>query len=156
MARPILRRLFLSFAVLLLFSTLLRKLHCRTPKSYSNKSVGVELTDFRTANLVNNSVPDTGAFSPDHTQDAQSNHVDTNLSLQLYEYKLQSALMQLTQCPLAPNRFTNHIRLPNLLFNISMSGKTAMAKEKHKFWNPTIIALPRGADNQYVLPRLFF
>ncbi|OWP01200.1 hypothetical protein B2J93_5480 [Marssonina coronariae] len=59
------------------------------------------------------------------------------------------ALMHLTSCPRAPNRFTGHIRLPNLLYNISM--KAATTDERRTFWNPTIVALPYWAENQYII-----
>ncbi|KAI9056184.1 hypothetical protein LZ554_001112 [Drepanopeziza brunnea f. sp. 'monogermtubi'] len=59
------------------------------------------------------------------------------------------ALLHLTTCPRAPNRFTGHIRLPNLLYNISM--KSAARDEERTFWNPTIFALPYWAKNQYII-----
>lgn len=59
------------------------------------------------------------------------------------------ALLDLRACPRAPNRFTGHIRLSNLLYNISM--KSAALDEKRNFWNPTVFALPSWAQNQYVI-----
>lgn len=61
------------------------------------------------------------------------------------------ALLQLSKCPRPANRFTNHIRLPNLLYNISMSPRTATVKEERRFWNPTIFALPYWAKNRYII-----
>ena len=61
------------------------------------------------------------------------------------------ALIDLTQCPSSPNQFTGHIRLPNLLYNISMSPITATPKDTRSFWNPTILALPYWSKNQYVI-----
>lgn len=62
-----------------------------------------------------------------------------------------TALMNLTRCPRSPNKYTNHIRLPNILHNISMTHRSSSTKEERKFWNPTIISLPSWAMNQYVI-----
>jgi hypothetical protein len=64
---------------------------------------------------------------------------------------LPAALLELANCPRAPNRFTGHIRLPNLLYNISMNPPSAGIEERRIFWNPTIIALPLWAKNQYLI-----
>lgn len=56
------------------------------------------------------------------------------------------ALARLEICPSQPNSFTNHIRLSNVLYNISMG-----SGELRRFWNPTIIPLPHWADNQYLI-----
>jgi hypothetical protein len=61
------------------------------------------------------------------------------------------ALIDFTKCPRSPNRFTSHIRLPNQLYNISMSPVSATTKELRTFWNPTILALPYWAKNQYLI-----
>jgi hypothetical protein len=59
---------------------------------------------------------------------------------------------QLLHSDHAPNRFTNHIRLPNILHNISMSHmSSSCANVTRKFWNPTIISLPSWAKNQYLI-----
>jgi hypothetical protein len=49
-----------------------------------------------------------------------------------------------------PNIQNGHIRLPNPFYNISMvtPGKS---DERSKFWNPTIVALPSWAENQYII-----
>ncbi|KAK2626468.1 hypothetical protein QTJ16_003643 [Diplocarpon rosae] len=59
------------------------------------------------------------------------------------------ALTDLAACPRAPNRFTGHIRLPNLMYNISMKADTM--DKRRTFWNPTIFALPYWAKNQYII-----
>jgi hypothetical protein len=56
--------------------------------------------------------------------------------------KASRALIDLTQCPRSPNQFTSHIRLPNLLYNVSMSPRSVTTEETRSFWNPTIFALP--------------
>ncbi|KAH7409520.1 hypothetical protein BKA64DRAFT_570446 [Cadophora sp. MPI-SDFR-AT-0126] len=60
-------------------------------------------------------------------------------------------LLDLRICPRSPNRFTGHIRLPNLLYNISMNPPSIQTEEKRTFWNPSIFALPYWADNQYII-----
>lgn len=64
---------------------------------------------------------------------------------------LPKALLHLTRCPRVANRFTNHIRLPNILYNISISPASAKVEDRRTFWNPTILALPYWAKNQYIV-----
>ena len=65
--------------------------------------------------------------------------------------KAPPALLPFTRCGRTPNRFTNHIRLPSPLYNISMVPKHATYEDTRKFWNPTVIALPSWAGNQYLI-----
>jgi hypothetical protein len=65
--------------------------------------------------------------------------------------KAPRALIDLTKCPRSPNQFTDHIRLPNLLYNISMSPISSTTEETRTFWNPTIFSLPFWAKNQYLI-----
>jgi hypothetical protein len=65
--------------------------------------------------------------------------------------KVPPALLLLTRCLRTTNRFTKHLRLPNQLFNISIMPKYAPYAETRGFWNPTIIALPSWAKNQYLI-----
>lgn len=65
--------------------------------------------------------------------------------------KITPALLEFTSCPLSPNQYTKHIRLPNLLYNISMSARSGGVLDNRTFWNPTILALPYWAKNQYLL-----
>jgi hypothetical protein len=67
------------------------------------------------------------------------------------QHSIPPALLGNSEWPRPPNCFTNHIRLPNLLYNISMSPKSAVSKEEHTFWNPTIFAFPYWAKNQYII-----
>jgi len=57
----------------------------------------------------------------------------------------------LWRCPMAANRFTNHIRLPNIVQNISQIPPNPTTPETRVFWNPTIIALPYWSENQYLV-----
>jgi hypothetical protein len=57
----------------------------------------------------------------------------------------------LFQCPLPANPFTHHIRLPNIIQNISDIPPDATGPDHRTFWNPTIISLPYWSENQYLL-----
>ncbi|QSZ34856.1 hypothetical protein DSL72_007715 [Monilinia vaccinii-corymbosi] len=66
------------------------------------------------------------------------------------------ALLQFTtHCSAPVNRFTNHLRLPNLLYNISMRPRHGLP-ESRTFWNPTIISLPYWAKNQYLIVSMVY
>jgi len=60
-------------------------------------------------------------------------------------------LAPLFECPTKPNRHTNHIRLPNMYFNISVVVTGETENEKRSFLNPAIISLPHWSKNQYLL-----
>ncbi|OAP61206.1 hypothetical protein AYL99_03407 [Fonsecaea erecta] len=77
-------------------------------------------------------------------------------------------MAQFTQCPIQPNPHTSHIRLPNVLYNVSLvapalsspehqkreknSGDDAEGKETISFFNPAVIALPHWSGRaKYVL-----
>lgn len=60
-------------------------------------------------------------------------------------------LQPLLKCPLKPNKFTNHIRLPNPLRNISFTYKGESDNEKLNFLNPAILSLPYWSKNQYLI-----
>jgi hypothetical protein len=59
-------------------------------------------------------------------------------------------LKSLLACTSEPNPYTNHVRLPNLVFNVSSTPPGAEPDNVHKF-NPTIIALPYWSPNHYLL-----
>ncbi|KAI9823416.1 MAG: hypothetical protein M1832_002426 [Thelocarpon impressellum] len=64
---------------------------------------------------------------------------------------LNPHLAVLFRCPTKPNRYTNHIRLPYIIRNISLSPATATGEETRQFWNPTVISLPFWSENQYLI-----
>lgn len=77
-------------------------------------------------------------------------HEDPNdLGLSIRKSLAPAALRVLTNCPIEPNRYTRHIRLPNILYNISM--ESPKGAETQRYWNPTIIAQPYWAKNQYLM-----
>ena len=57
----------------------------------------------------------------------------------------------LWRCPSIANQYTNHIRLPNIVQNISQTPLNPVRKDARVFWNPTIIALPYWSENQYLV-----
>ena len=72
-------------------------------------------------------------------------------SLLLWQPILDADLAPLFLCPKKANRHTGHIRLPNILQNISHIPLDAVKPDTRTFWNPTIIALPYWSENQYLV-----
>lgn len=60
-------------------------------------------------------------------------------------------LAALFLCLSKANPYTHHIRLPNIIQNISEVPPDAKGPENRDFWNPTIISLPYWSENQYLL-----
>lgn len=63
---------------------------------------------------------------------------------------LDPTLEVLFKCPVKPNKHTGHIRLPNIIQNISQTPFGA-SQDRRVFWNPTVISLPYWSKNQYLL-----
>lgn len=59
-------------------------------------------------------------------------------------------LAPLFKCPIRPNPYTNHIRIPNIIQNVSQIPANWKQGDVLKF-NPTIISLPYWSENQYLL-----
>ncbi|KAI9805031.1 MAG: hypothetical protein M1833_006335 [Piccolia ochrophora] len=57
----------------------------------------------------------------------------------------------LFKCHRTPNQFTNHIRLPHIIRNMSMAPPSISIPEQRTFFNPTLISLPYWSENQYLL-----
>lgn len=55
------------------------------------------------------------------------------------------------KCPIRANQYTNHIRLPQIIRNISQIPPDPTKDEGRVFWNPTIISLPYWSTNQYLI-----
>jgi hypothetical protein len=152
MARPIFRRALVPVAALFLICTLLRNSTHHSPTNYPSSVSFPEAAPIRVTNPFINSTRyapiDAPVLEEEKTKfdDDAVNEVDAQGVS--FRTKIPPALLQLTRCPPTPNRFTNHIRLSNLLHNISMSPMMATVEEKRDFWNPTIIALPRWSRNQ--------
>ena len=63
---------------------------------------------------------------------------------------LNPSLGVLFRCPVKPNQHTGHIRLPNIVQNISQI-LVGANPDGRVFWNPTIISLPYWSENQYLV-----
>lgn len=57
----------------------------------------------------------------------------------------------LWRCPREPNTITDHIRLPNPVYNISLIVRNETENERKGFLNPAILSLPDWSENQYLL-----
>lgn len=64
---------------------------------------------------------------------------------------LNPSLQVLFKCPTKANRYTNHIRLPHVIRNVSLIPPGHARKEARLYFNPTIISLPYWSDNQYLV-----
>lgn len=63
----------------------------------------------------------------------------------------QLHLDMLWQCPKQPNKYTNHIRLSNIIQNITLIPLNSTVVETRSFWNPSIISLPNWSTNKYLV-----
>ena len=74
-----------------------------------------------------------------------------SLSL-LWQPILDPNLAPLFHCTKKVNKYTGHIRLPDIIRNISNIPPGPQVKpELRIFWNPTVIALPYWSQNQYLV-----
>ena len=65
---------------------------------------------------------------------------------------LDPNLAPLFQCSKKANKYTDHIRFPNIIMNISNIPPGPQLKpDIRTFWNPTVIALPYWSQNQYLV-----
>ena len=60
------------------------------------------------------------------------------------------AYAPLFQCSRKSNRYTGHIRLPNIIQNASQVAPDT-EEDGRVFWNPAIISLPWWSENQYLV-----
>ena len=61
-----------------------------------------------------------------------------------------TAYKHLFYCSRKANKFTGHVRLPNIVQNVSQVAPGTEA-DSRVFWNPTIISLPWWSKNQYLM-----
>ena len=64
---------------------------------------------------------------------------------------LNPNLELLFRCRIRANQYTNHVRLPNIIQNISPIPPNSTTPESRIFWNPTFISLPYWSENQYLI-----
>lgn len=95
------------------------------------------------------------AFHEGHLRSEKVMDTDPRASVHegtiLSKSSVPDALLGFTRCPLPASKYVGYIRLPNLLYNISMSPASAIMQDHRDFWNPTIFALPYWAKNQYII-----
>ena len=60
-------------------------------------------------------------------------------------------LKPLFTCTGEPNRYTGHLRMQNIVQNVSQIPPIQSKPDIRGFWNPTIIALPYWSKNQYLI-----
>lgn len=75
----------------------------------------------------------------------------TQIELVYQEPEQNPHLAPLLQCPIKPNNVTDHIRLPNLVYNISVVVLNETDNEHKGYLNPAILSLPYWSTNQYLL-----
>jgi hypothetical protein len=150
MSSPIVKRFLLSIPILCLLYLLLPKLSQGPAEIHPFKRFHISQEPLRVLikhPFINGS-DQHHSSPPFFAQHAESGSIDPFESLKI---KAPRALIDLTQCHRSPNQFTGHIRLPNLLYNISMSPISVTTEETRSFWNPTIFALPYWARSQYLI-----
>ena len=78
-------------------------------------------------------------------------HNGTDIAITYPDPSTHEYLQPLFQCPRQPNPITDHIRLPNFVYNISLVVKNETENERKNYLNPAIISLPSWSPNQYLL-----
>lgn len=76
---------------------------------------------------------------------------DDKSTSELWRPELDPNLEHLFRCPIDANKYTGHIRLPDIVQNISQIPPGSLKPESRVFWNPTVIALPYWSENQYLI-----
>jgi len=151
MGLPFLRRLVLPVAILFLASVLLRRTFREPITRPQAQFSGNDLVPLRIGKPFVNESSASKVPLTHHGQQTEIDGIELDLSLigaHQQAIAFPPALRHLTHCPRRSNKFTNHIRLPNILHNISMSPSGAVIEENRRFWNPSIFALPYWAKNQ--------
>lgn len=69
----------------------------------------------------------------------------------LWRPVLNPNLGKLFKCPIEANKYTDHVRLPDIVQDISQIPPGSLKPESRVFWNPTVIALPYWSKNQYLI-----
>ncbi|MCJ1353329.1 MAG: hypothetical protein MMC33_003314 [Icmadophila ericetorum] len=88
--------------------------------------------------------PSTFFYEYDEADESRANSTNAHPILDRY-------LEAFGKCEKEPNKYTNHIRLPYMIQNISQIPSGSTVLEKRVFWNPTIIALPYWSANHYLV-----
>ena len=73
------------------------------------------------------------------------------IAWELWQPVLDPNYEPLFTCPTLANQYTDHIRLPDIVQNISQIPPGSLIPESRVFWNPTVMALPYWSKNQYLI-----
>ena len=85
-----------------------------------------------------------------YNQNEKTANNDASIS-QSWRPELDPNLESLFKCSIKANKYTSHIRLPDVVQNISQTPPGSLKRESRVFWNPTVIALPYWSENQYLI-----
>ncbi len=110
---------------------------------------GLELQPLPIANSSNNHLSPPNKYF--YTYNTGGKSLNRTGVLSLSQPILNPHFELLFTCPRQANRYTGHIRMPNIIQNISSIPAGGTKPETRVFWNPTIISLPYWSDNQYLL-----
>ena len=76
---------------------------------------------------------------------------DYTSTSEIWRPELDPNLEYLFRCPVEANKYTGHVRLPDIVQNISQIPPGSLKPDSRVFWNPTVIALPYWSENQYLI-----
>ncbi|KAL8729438.1 MAG: hypothetical protein Q9181_004995 [Wetmoreana brouardii] len=158
---PPLRRLFLPATIFLAIIVFYRAslgvptslphfvLHTPPPPAEGSR---VSITDihpvpFSASNSTENHYPPSSEYYYDLLDGGKHSNSTWMTSKPIDKPELKA----LWQCPVQANRYTNHIRLPAIVRNITQIPPQPLKPEARVFWNPTIIALPYWSVNPYLV-----
>ena len=155
---PPLRRLLLPAIVLLALIVFYRSHlqgHAFPPLILHPSPASPEGIHRSIANLKTNSLPIFNASHNHLSPPKQYYYSDTKVTNKTLADALTSPLLNpaldvLFKCAFEPNKYTGHIRLPNIVQNISQI-QAGSKSDGRVFWNPTIISLPYWSKNQYLV-----
>ena len=85
-----------------------------------------------------------------YSKDEKTSGGDPRVS-ESWRPELDPNLESLFKCPVEANKYTSHIRLSDIVQNISQIPPGSLKPESRVFWNPTVIALPYWSKNQYLI-----
>ena len=162
---PPLRR-FLVPALTILALVLFYKSSLHVPTAISSlilhqpppppEGVRVPISDWKTHILPIFNVSDNHLSAPhqyyySHTKEPNVKSINGSAQSTWSQPVFNLYLASLFKCPTRPNLYTNHIRLPNIIQNISHIPPDVTKEETRRFWNPTIISLPYWSKHQYLV-----
>ena len=158
---PPLRRFLLPVLVLVTFVALYRGLPFQsslpsiivhqpaTPPDGIHVPISSLHESLPAANASSNHLLPPNRYFFDH--DGHSKASGNGTKSALWQPILDENLDVLFECRRRTNKYTGHIRLPNILQNISQIPQDDPRPDPRIFWNPTIIALPHWSENQYLV-----